>query len=69
MKVIGDRAVARAYVGVDDAAAYLGVSKRWMYTEGDSNGVPCFRFGRSRRYTYEALDAWAQAQREAVAFA
>jgi len=51
------------YVGVRDAAAFLGMSKSFLdkvRVAGD--GPKYHRFGTAIRYTLEALSEWAEQQ-------
>lgn len=49
------------YLNIDDAAAYLGVSKRWIY--GHVNLLPHRKFGGFLKFTADELDKWADSQR------
>ncbi|MBD0422734.1 helix-turn-helix domain-containing protein [Streptomyces sp. TRM S81-3] len=51
------------YLGVDEAAVYLGMSRRWMYRESRRHGVPRYYFGGKLRFKVADLDNWAQQQR------
>ncbi|MGW2137585.1 helix-turn-helix domain-containing protein [Streptomyces sp. NPDC001773] len=51
------------YLGVDEAAAYLNLSRRWMYRESQRHGLPSYYFGRKLRFKVADLDVWAQQQK------
>ncbi|MFF3372002.1 helix-turn-helix domain-containing protein [Streptomyces sp. NPDC002680] len=53
------------YLEVDEAAAYLCVSRRWMYRESGRHGVPRYYFGGRLRFKISDLDRWARQQRVA----
>lgn len=61
-------AVNRAFLGVPEAAAYLGLSPRTLYVwRHRRHGPPSFRMGARGRVTYriDALDAWIHEQEQA----
>ncbi|GLJ90303.1 helix-turn-helix domain-containing protein [Streptomyces poonensis] len=51
------------YLAVDEAAAYLSMSRRWMYRESRRHGLPRYYFGGKLRFKVTDLDDWAQQQR------
>lgn len=53
----------RPYLGVDEAAAYLNVSPRWMYRESQRHGLPRYYFGGKLRFKVTDLDVWARQQK------
>lgn len=53
------------YLKVDEAAAYLGLSRRWMYRESQRHGIPRYYFGGQLRFRVADLNSWAQQQRVA----
>ncbi|MGC9496372.1 helix-turn-helix domain-containing protein [Streptomyces sp. WG7] len=53
----------RRYVGVDEAASYLNVSRRWMYWEFLRHGLPRYYFGGKLRFRVDDLDNWARQQK------
>lgn len=55
------------FVGIDEAAAHLGVPKSWLYQRGDAEGVPCARVGQKRRYRLSRLTEWAESNSQAAA--
>ncbi|MFJ4695562.1 helix-turn-helix domain-containing protein [Streptomyces sp. NPDC088766] len=55
--------VRRRYIGVDEAAAYLNVSRRWMYRESQRHGLPRYYFGGKLRFRVDDLDDWAFQQK------
>ncbi|WP_327309192.1 helix-turn-helix domain-containing protein [Streptomyces sp. NBC_01298] len=58
----------RAFLGVAEAAAYLGLSPRTLYVwRHRRQGPPSFRLGARGRVTYriDALDAWIREQEQA----
>ncbi|MFC9546977.1 helix-turn-helix domain-containing protein [Streptomyces sp. NPDC056956] len=58
----GDERGSR-YLGVDEAAAYLNLSRRWMYRESQRHGLPRYYFGGKLRFKVADLDVWAQQQK------
>jgi excisionase family DNA binding protein len=52
---------------VGDAAAYLKVSKSWIYRSVESGKLPCLRIGPLLRFLPDAVRTWARADRTAVA--
>lgn len=62
------RAIDRAFLGVKEAAVYLGISPRTLYVwRHRRQGPPSFRMGARGRVTYrlDALDAWIREQEQA----
>ncbi|MFE0380812.1 helix-turn-helix domain-containing protein [Streptomyces inhibens] len=60
--------LAQAFLSVNDAAQYLGVSPNTLYVwRHRRQGPPSFRMGSGGRVMYrlESLDAWIQEQEEA----
>ncbi|MFI0966423.1 helix-turn-helix domain-containing protein [Streptomyces sp. NPDC021080] len=57
----GERGIR--YLGVDEAAAYLNVGRRWMYRESQRHGVARYYFGGKLRFSIAELDAWAKQQK------
>ncbi|WP_438290966.1 helix-turn-helix transcriptional regulator [Streptomyces sp. HUAS TT7] len=61
-------AIDRAFLGVQEAAAYLGLSPCTLYVwRHRRQGPPSFRLGARGRVTYrlDALDAWIREQEQA----
>ncbi|MFF7081235.1 helix-turn-helix transcriptional regulator [Streptomyces lavendulae] len=61
-------AIGRAFLGVHDAAEYLGISPKTLYVwRHRRQGPPSFRMGARGRVTYriDALDAWIREQEQA----
>ena len=52
----------KALMDARDAAAYLSISTRtlWTYTQGGT--IPVVRIGRSVRYSLRTLDKWIASQ-------
>jgi len=46
-----------------EAAEYLGISERTLWTLGNCGEIPTVRFGRSVRYDLGDLDAWIMARK------
>ncbi|NJP78009.1 helix-turn-helix domain-containing protein [Streptomyces sp. AA8] len=64
----GSPTIGRAFLGVKDAAAYLGLSPRTLYVwRHRRQGPPSFRMGAHGRVTYrlDALDSWIREQEQA----
>ncbi|MEV0990633.1 helix-turn-helix domain-containing protein [Streptomyces sp. NPDC049949] len=60
--------ISRAFLGVQDAAEYLGISPKTLYVwRHRRQGPPSFRMGARGRVTYriDALDAWIREQEQA----
>ncbi|MDA5279469.1 helix-turn-helix domain-containing protein [Streptomyces sp. Isolate_45] len=60
--------VGRAFLGVHDTAAYLGISPKTLYVwRHRRQGPPSFRMGARGRVTYrvDALDTWIREQEQA----
>ncbi|MET9871168.1 MULTISPECIES: helix-turn-helix domain-containing protein [unclassified Streptomyces] len=51
------------YLTVDEAAAYLGLNRRWMYRESRRHGLARYYFGGKLRFKVADLDNWAQQQK------
>ncbi|MBQ0855409.1 helix-turn-helix domain-containing protein [Streptomyces sp. BH-SS-21] len=51
------------YLRVDEAASYLGMSRRWMYRESQRHGLPRYYFGGKLRFRVGDLDSWARQQK------
>ncbi|MFE4667487.1 helix-turn-helix domain-containing protein [Streptomyces sp. NPDC056716] len=54
---------AGRYLTVGEAAAYLAVSRRWMYRESGRHGIPRYYFGGNLRFSTTELDRWVQQQK------
>lgn len=54
------------WVDIHRAAEHLGVTVRWLYSDGDRAGVPVARIGRARRYQLSLLSAFMLARVEAA---
>jgi len=50
---------AAGLLSIDDVAAYLGVSVRWVYTQVRSGALPAMLIARSWRIRPEALEEFA----------
>lgn len=53
-----------ASMTVRDAAAFIGVTKGWIYK--NQHRLPVYRFGRSMRFKRSELAAWVEGQRQHV---
>ncbi len=51
------------YLGVDEAAVYLSMSRRWIYRESRRHGLPRYYFGGKIRFKVTDLEDWAQQQK------
>ncbi|WP_327585022.1 helix-turn-helix domain-containing protein [Nonomuraea sp. NBC_00507] len=49
---------------VQQVAAYLNISKRWVYRDGRSYGLPIFMIGRQLRARPADVRAWVEQQRQ-----
>lgn len=54
------------YLNIVDAAAYLNISRSKLYKMVKDNEIPCYRPGRSIRFTQAELDAWMLNRRVAT---
>lgn len=50
--------MAKEIMNVEEAAAYLGISKMWLYKACKEGHVPHVRFGNKYRFQKETLDEW-----------
>jgi excisionase family DNA binding protein len=48
---------------IDEVAAHLGVSPRWVYTQGRTGRLPAMLIARSWRIRPEAVDEFAESFR------
>jgi excisionase family DNA binding protein len=53
------RVLARALLGITEAAEYLGVSERWLYDQVRDGQLPAMYIARSWKIRPEALDRFA----------
>ena len=51
---------SEAFVGIEQAAQFLGVKVSWMYEKCRRNKVPSHKVGPFRRFRLSELDAWVQ---------
>jgi predicted DNA-binding transcriptional regulator AlpA len=51
------------FVGIEEAAAFLGVTKRWLYNKQVALRIPRAKIAGRCRYRLSELSAWADAQR------
>lgn len=50
----------KRYLGVEDLARYLGISKWMIYKYVKNRGIPFIPFGRLVRFDRMEIDKWAQ---------
>jgi excisionase family DNA binding protein len=50
--------MAEEIMGIEEAAAYLGISKMWLYKACREGHIPHVRFGNKYRFHKETLDEW-----------
>lgn len=50
--------MAKEVMDINGAAAYLGVSKAWLYRACKEGHIPHVRFGRKYRFFKGSLDEW-----------
>jgi excisionase family DNA binding protein len=50
------------WITLDEAAAYLQVSKSFLYQKGGLLGIPRAKVGTKYRYKRSELDAWVKGQ-------
>lgn len=48
---------------VQELAVRLGVSRRWVYSQVENNGLPAYRLGRALRFDEAAVDSWLARKR------
>ncbi|GGT15241.1 hypothetical protein GCM10010222_66660 [Streptomyces tanashiensis] len=53
------------FLGIAEAAEYLGMSQRWMYRDSRRHGLPRYYFGGRLKFKVEDLERWAQQQKGA----
>ncbi|WP_422399183.1 helix-turn-helix domain-containing protein [Streptomyces netropsis] len=51
------------FLGVSEAAVYLGMSKRWIYRESLRHGIPRYHFGGRVKFKVADLDKWVRQQK------
>ncbi|MEU2563664.1 helix-turn-helix domain-containing protein [Streptomyces longispororuber] len=51
------------YLAMEEAAAYLNVSRRWVYRDSRRHRLPRYYFGGKLRFKLADLDVWAQQQK------
>jgi excisionase family DNA binding protein len=51
------------FVGIREAAQFLGVKTSWLYERVRLGKVPSYKVGAFRRFKISELDAWAQTTR------
>ncbi|MGW8765859.1 helix-turn-helix domain-containing protein [Streptomyces sp. NPDC055815] len=51
------------FLGIAEAAEYLGMSQRWMYRDSRRHGLPRYYFGGRLKFKVEDLERWAQQQK------
>jgi excisionase family DNA binding protein len=51
---------------VREAATYLCISQRHLWTITDSGELPCIRLGRSVRYAVDDIEAYVTRQRSST---
>jgi excisionase family DNA binding protein len=54
------------FVGIEEAARFLGVKRSWMYEQCRLNKLPSHKVGPFRRFRLSELEAWAQADKKSV---
>lgn len=54
----------KQYVGIEEAAAYLGVKKSWLYENVRLGRVPSYKVGSMRRFKLTELEEWLLGRRE-----
>jgi len=50
-----------------DVAAFLRVSRSWVYLHAEAGDLPCCRFGGVLRFEPEAIRAYARGERRGLA--
>jgi excisionase family DNA binding protein len=50
-----------------EVAELLSVPKSWVYAEARAGRIPHIRVGRYRRFSLEAVEAWARAHEQGPA--
>lgn len=51
--------MSEGFVGIDEAAQFLGVKRSWLYEKVRLGRVPSHKVGAFRRFKLSELDAWA----------
>ena len=55
------------YIGVPEAAEYLGVSADWVYEKAAAGELPSYKFGGHRKFKRSELDEYVAAHRSGPA--
>ena len=55
--------IAPAVWTVGQVAAYLGMSRQWIYKEAELGRLPCYRLGASLRFKPEEVRAFLESSR------
>ena len=55
--------IAPAVWSVDQVAAYLSMSKQWVYKQAELGKLPCYRLGASLRFKPEEVRAYLESTR------
>lgn len=63
--VLGMLSRAKALKDVAWVAAFLGVSKSWVYQATASGTLPCIRIGAAVRFDPEVIRAWVRGEMSA----
>ncbi|MGW8597662.1 helix-turn-helix domain-containing protein [Streptomyces sp. NPDC055893] len=51
------------FLGIAEAADFLGMSQRWMYRDSRRHGLPRYYFGGRLKFKVEDLERWTQQQK------
>ena len=46
-----------------ELAQQLGVSRRWIYTQVEDHGLPCYRFGKALAFEASVVRTWLEQHR------
>jgi excisionase family DNA binding protein len=64
--VLGPMSRGRALKDVAWVAAFLNVSKSWVYQATSSGTLPCIRIGAALRFDAEVIRAWVRGETSAL---
>jgi excisionase family DNA binding protein len=50
-------------ISATQLAAYLGVSRRWVYLQVEQHELPAYQLGRALRFDWSAVLRWLESRR------
>lgn len=58
--------VSDVWIGIDQAASYMGVSKETIRNWIKKTDIPAHKIGKLRKFKQSELDAWIKSGRSAI---